>query len=92
MVVRGHAADLVQRSEAAIICEPENEEKIVDAIIRMLRIEREQLNAMGAKGRKFYLDELSLQVGGSRLDSLLRDVCERATRVKRSAGIKSSSV
>lgn len=70
LAVRGDAADLVERAGAGFTCAPENPEALADAILRAYRMPREQLEAMGARGRRFYEDNLSLDASAGRLEDL----------------------
>jgi len=72
--VRGDAADLVRNAGAGIICEPENEAVLAQSILQLYRMGRDRLEAMGARGREFYLKEMSLDIGGAKMDALLREV------------------
>jgi colanic acid biosynthesis glycosyl transferase WcaI len=74
MAVRGDSANLVEKAQAGLTCEPMNEVALADAILRLYRMDRDQLNCMGTMGRQFYLDEMSLETGGRRMDTLFHEV------------------
>jgi glycosyltransferase involved in cell wall biosynthesis len=76
MAVRGDAADLVARSGAGLVCEPENPNSIVSAVARLARAPADIRADMGRAGRNFYSRELSLAVGVSRFESIFRAVCQ----------------
>lgn len=63
MAVRGEAANLVKRSQAGIVCEPENPTSIADAIRELFMAPSENLAAIGENGRRFYRKELSFYRG-----------------------------
>lgn len=72
MAVRGDAADLVSRAEAGVLSEPENPQSIAHAILELAALPAETREAMGARGRAFYENELSLSVGADRYMKILR--------------------
>ena len=74
MAVNGDAADIVRKAEAGVTCPPEDESRIADAMVTLAESSRDELEAMGQRGRRFYLDEMSLDIGGRYMDGLLRDV------------------
>ena len=71
MAVRGDAADIVREARAGVICEPENPAAIAKTMLDMSMMPKEKLDAMGARGRRFYLERMSLDVGGSRVEQIL---------------------
>jgi len=79
MAARGDAADLVIRAGAGITCAPENEASLAEAMTELSRMPAEALEAMGARGRKFYLDEMSLNVAGDQMDHLFKAVVDGRT-------------
>jgi glycosyltransferase involved in cell wall biosynthesis len=78
MGVRGDAADLVREAGAGVICEPENPAEMAKAMLEMSRMPKEQLEAMGTRGRVYYLSHLSLDIAGEKMDAVFRRV--EATR------------
>jgi glycosyltransferase involved in cell wall biosynthesis len=70
--VQGDAADLVLRAEAGITCMPESPESIARAVEKLAGIPRDQREAMGENGRRFYLRELALPVGVGRFENVLQ--------------------
>lgn len=82
MAARGDAADLVMRAGAGITCAPENDSALAEAMTSLWRMGPHVLEAMGARGRKFYLDELSLNIAGDQMDRLFKAVADgRKVRV-----------
>jgi len=61
--VAGEAADLLQNSGAAIVVAPCDPCALSEAISRMADLSREQRQAMGSAGRRFYFDNLSFSSG-----------------------------
>jgi predicted peroxiredoxin len=74
MAVNGDAADIVRKAEAGVTCPPADESRIADAMVALAESSRDELEAMGQRGRRFYLDEMSLDIGGRYMDRLLREV------------------
>lgn len=63
MAVRGDAARLVELAGAGVACEPQNAHALVATVRQLAAMPREQLRAMGAAGRRYYEESLSLQAG-----------------------------
>jgi len=74
MAVNGDAADIIRKAEAGVTCPPEDEARLADAMVALAETAGDELAAMGQRGRRFYLDEMSLDIGGRHMDSLLREV------------------
>jgi glycosyltransferase involved in cell wall biosynthesis len=74
MGARGDAADLVTRAGAGITCAPEDDAAIAEAMVTLSRMSKDQLEQMGARGRKFYVDEMSLNVAGDQMDCLFKAI------------------
>jgi len=72
--VRGDAADLVREAGAGIVCAPENPAEMARAMVEMSRLSKEELEAMGARGRAYYLSHLSLDIAGQKMDAIFRRV------------------
>jgi glycosyltransferase involved in cell wall biosynthesis len=77
MGVRGDAANLIRDSGAGLICEPENPESMARAIVEMYRMPKPQLEEMGLKGRAYYVNHLSLDIAGTKMDSIFQDIKKR---------------
>ena len=77
MAVAGDAADLVRRSGAGLVCKPEDAEGIAAAIRQLFRMTPEERARMGARGRSFYLQEMSMDVG-ARLMAEIFEACEKS--------------
>jgi len=74
MAVRGDAADSINAAQAGISCPPQDERAMADAILELYRKTPEERDAMGERGRQFYLREMSLDVGGSRMEEIFARV------------------
>jgi len=70
----GDAASLVERAGAGIKCQPEDPQKIADAVERFYKMPREELVSMGKKGQQYYRNELSLEVGVRRYEKVFEQV------------------
>lgn len=77
MAVNGDAADIVRKAEAGLTCPPDDESSLADAMVALAETSHGELDAMGQRGRRFYLDEMSLDIGGRHMDRLLREVAGR---------------
>ena len=78
MAVRGDAADLVMRSGAGVLAEPDNPESIVAAILHLKQMPREDRERMGSSGRHFYQRELAIDRAVEKFDVLFRDAVTQA--------------
>lgn len=74
MAVRGDAAELVSKCNAGVVAEPENPEDIAQRIAELYRMPAAEREAMGRRGRDFYLQEMSLDVGGREMERLFERV------------------
>lgn len=78
MAARGDAADLVTKSGAGWVCEPESVAALSSAIRRIARGDRAALAGAGAAGRGFYDEHLSLDAAASTIEQLLTAMARRA--------------
>lgn len=76
--VAGEAADLLEKSGAAIVVAPCDPDALSEAISRMADLTREQRQAMGSVGRRFYFDNLSFSSGISSTLSAIDTALARA--------------
>jgi lipopolysaccharide/colanic/teichoic acid biosynthesis glycosyltransferase len=60
---RGDAADLLEKSEAGIVVKPDDAQAIAAGALELARLPRDDLAAMGVRGRAFYEKELSAAKG-----------------------------
>jgi lipopolysaccharide/colanic/teichoic acid biosynthesis glycosyltransferase/glycosyltransferase involved in cell wall biosynthesis len=70
MAVQGDAADLVARAGAGVLAEPGNAESIANAIRHLVDLPAGERAHMGARGREFYKNELSMARAVERLDTV----------------------
>lgn len=61
--LRGDGASLLQEAGAGIFFEPENPESLVDSVRTLSQLSPESRAQMGEKGRRFYQEFLSIEVG-----------------------------
>jgi glycosyltransferase involved in cell wall biosynthesis len=74
--VRGDAADLVINAKAGFSCLPQDAESIADGVRKFIKMSRQELDAMGENGRKFYQQELALAVGTKQFAGVLESVVQ----------------
>jgi glycosyltransferase involved in cell wall biosynthesis len=72
MAVRGDAAALVREAEAGVCVSPEAPEALAAAVCDLSRLPPEALAKMGARGRAYYLKNLSLAAGVDRFEAVFR--------------------
>lgn len=63
----GSSAELVERAQAGIVFEPENADQLASAVEKLTRMSVKEREAMGARGRSFYLQNLSFDIGITKL-------------------------
>jgi len=73
MAVRGDAAELVRQARACVICEPEDPAAIAKAMVEMSLMPKDELEAMGARGRRYYEQRLALNIAGDHFDRAFRE-------------------
>lgn len=71
---RGSAAELVQQAGAGIAFEPENAEALADAVETLADMPRAEREAMGLRGREYYVKNMAFEVGMDKLARLYRRV------------------
>jgi glycosyltransferase involved in cell wall biosynthesis len=79
--LRGEAADILDRSGAAVIVEPEDSRAIADAVLELYRQPSEVRRAMGQRGRDFVMANYSREVLAARyLDLMVEAIAEYRKR------------
>jgi hypothetical protein len=75
MAVHGDTPPLVAQSVGDLTCEPDNLRNIADAVGSFAAMSPEERRRMGAAGRKFYEENLSLKAGVDRFEGLFAIIC-----------------
>jgi glycosyltransferase involved in cell wall biosynthesis len=70
VAVEGDAADLVLKANAGLKCEPGNPRSIAEVVEKFHSMSQAELDTMGESGRRFYQQEISLDVGVKRLEAV----------------------
>lgn len=82
--VRGDAAELIERSQSGLLCEPEDPQSIAEVVLKLQSLSEEERQAMGRNGRTFYERELALTIGVEKIEKVLLEVVQaRASRKSR---------
>lgn len=76
MAVRGDSCELVRRSGAGVICDPENPQDMANAVRLLLGMTPKERETLGERGRRFYTDNLSFRVGVERMISIFQEVID----------------
>jgi len=76
MALRGAAADLVHKSDAGIVCAPEDAPGLLNAIAELRGMTPEARRIMGAAGHRFYMQHLSFPVGVGRFEQLMMSLLD----------------
>lgn len=79
----GDAAKIVRDAEAGFTCKPGDPVALAAAIRCAMDMPRSQLDAMGKRGRRYYLDNLSEATNARALAELLAEVAQDRRGLKR---------
>jgi glycosyltransferase involved in cell wall biosynthesis len=82
VAVKGDTAELVQRANAGLACEPDNPQALADCVRRLARMSAAQREQMGIAGREFYFNQMSLSEGAQRTRDLLYSAVSGLDRKK----------
>ena len=74
VAIRGDAATMIKRSGGGITCQPSNPSSLEAAIRQLMSMSSVELAEMGAQGRSFYLEHLSLETGGRTYEQVFTDL------------------
>ena len=72
MAATSDTARLVSKSDAGIVCRPDDEDAMSDAMLRFASLDRGELARLGENGLRFYREHISLERGGRRMEELFR--------------------
>lgn len=79
MAVKGEASEIVERAQAGRIAEPLNPESIADAIRSLRAMSPDELAAMGARGKRFYQENMSFDLVVDQIEGFLERALGRTT-------------
>lgn len=71
MGARGDAASLITDAGAGCVCQPENPQEMAGCIRLLFGMPEAEREAMGARGREYYLHKLSLRTGVDQIEAVL---------------------
>ena len=80
MAVDGDAADLVVDSRSGVVAKSGNAESIAEAALKLSECSLADLQAMGARGRLYYLRKMSLEVGVAEFARLFKKLANKTVR------------
>lgn len=72
MAVGGDAAELVLKADCGVVAESENAESIADAAVKLAELDIAECRAMGDRARRFYFENLALDIGVRSFEGLFR--------------------
>jgi len=70
MAAYGESAQIVQDAQAGALCPPEDPEKMASAILQLFKTSPADLEAIGRRARRFYLENMSMDVGAATIEKL----------------------
>jgi lipopolysaccharide/colanic/teichoic acid biosynthesis glycosyltransferase len=88
MAVPGDAAELLERSGAGLVCEPENPASIAEGVRLLFEAGQARLRAMGRAGRDFYERELMLEAAVDKFNVIFGQAYRTRLRGKTSDSTK----
>lgn len=84
----GDAADVVEAAKAGFCYEPASPGALVAAVKLLHAMGPEEREMMGASGRRYYLDHLSMERGVDQFCALFEEVCDqRSSRTQSDLGL-----
>ncbi|MHC4255130.1 MAG: glycosyltransferase family 4 protein [Planctomycetota bacterium] len=81
--VRGEAAELVEKAQAGLRCEPENPRSLADAVKKFRSMSREQLDQMGANGKEFYKNKLTFDIAARKYEQVFESIVNNSKKKKK---------
>lgn len=76
MGVSGESKNIIDRSRCGVSFEPENEFALLNAIKKILSMNKDELNLMGKNGQRFYDDHFSFEKGVNAFSKLFRYIID----------------
>lgn len=73
MIHDGDAAKLIEAARCGYTCEPGNIDKLIAIIIKFCELPENERKEYGANGKKYYIDEMSMRIGISKIDKILKN-------------------
>ncbi|HEX6750224.1 MAG TPA: glycosyltransferase family 4 protein [Longimicrobium sp.] len=86
--VRGDAADLVLQAGGGVAVPPEDPAAMADAMVELARMSPAERDAMGRRGREYYLRNLSLDIAGEQHDRIFRRLAAGRRRARARLGAR----
>lgn len=66
MAMQGDAAELVEQSEAGLLCPPQDPEALATAVVQLVALSPGVREQMGRNGAAFYAETLAMEIGVAR--------------------------
>jgi glycosyltransferase involved in cell wall biosynthesis len=85
--VRGDAADVMTQSGAGPVIAPDDPRAMADAIRSLHAIPAAQREALGERGRAYYMREMSLSVGADAMESIFASLARSSHHAKMTSAI-----
>lgn len=68
--VKGDAANIIRESKAGVMVTPENPESIVNGILKLYNMTKNERKLMGLKASRYYRENLSMDVGVQKFEKI----------------------
>lgn len=73
MAVDGEAKELIEKAQAGICVEPENEREIAEAVLKLYK-DKELRKELGSNGRRYVIDNFSREAITRKLEAILQKI------------------
>ena len=77
MAMRGDAGDLVLKSGAGMVCEPDNPKAMMNAIRALYEMPAIERQDMGESGHRYYMDHLSFNHGVEKFEKIMMSLLRK---------------
>lgn len=72
--VSGDAAEIIQQSGGGMTCLPDNAEQLAETAERFYQMHQKDLEAMGKKGKQYYLENMSMETGVKHFEEVFKSM------------------
>jgi colanic acid biosynthesis glycosyl transferase WcaI len=84
--IRGDAAELIQRAGAGYSFQPQNTNELIENLLKLKQMTPEQLDRIGKNGKRFYMEQLSIEKGVDSFEQIFYSLCNKNKDRTKSTG------